>query len=359
MLDLLEKQRSRGEALRKEGEFSDHSNEENEQNFRDEEWMKQLKLEEFGMKHGMSPVQVKTLQDDIDKATKNWGDGWLRKADRARLLSDGRIVVNPSLYLAPYEYVDAVVKSGGSTEEQRRALSALPGLRAKASQQLYDALIVLDPVKEFLDQQRGDVTHKIAALIEEQQRHPIWNKLSGQLGAGADDVAAAGVGLLAMASGQTARVEKLLGKGPMEAVTRWLERQAGYLTQRGVAIDKLSNLSKTDELVDKTGHVVRMVPELMAMEATGGLVRGGAHVMRFGKVMAAGTEAAEALNAAGHTASAVYVASSSAGATYLQALQAGLDTGKSPEEARADALAPALVTGVLSYATSPRAGRRA
>lgn len=358
MQELQRAQEQRGESLRAQGEFSDHSNEENEQNYRDEEQLKQSEFDEFGQKHGMSPQQVKALQDDINKATKNWEDGWFTKADRARLLSDGRIVVNPSLYLSTYEYVDAVVKSGGSMEEQRRALSALPALRARASQQLYDALVVLAPVKEFLDQQPGDVTHKIAALIEEQQRYPIWNKLSGQFGAGADDVAAAGIGLLAMVSGQTAQVEKLIGKGPMEGVTHWLEQWASYATQRGAAMDQLSGLSKTDGLIDATGHVVRMVPELLAMEATGGVARGTLQAARFGEVVEAGSEAAQALSAAGQTGGTAYLGTRSTGATYLQALQAGIDTGKSLEEARTDALAPALVTGVLSYATFSAGGTK-
>ena len=75
--------------------------------------------------------------------------------------------------------------------------------------------------------------------------------------------------------------------------------------------------------------------------------------------MEAGAEAAETLNAVGQRAGAAYLGTRSAGATYWEAFQAGVDSGKSPEQARADALAPALVTGVLSYATFSTGGTKA
>lgn len=386
----------------------------------------------MGEKYGLTPEETKAMREDARKVSSPWAPNnfvdkvILDKADKSRVLSDGRIIVNPAKWADADAYKEAVAKSGGTPEAKQKALDALPDLQAKASQQMYDGLSENSTIKGFLDAQPGDVTAKVSALIAEQNRNPNWEAIKAGFGSGFHGMAATATGLLALATGQVDRATKALGSDIMTGVADSLHQSADHWQKVTQADEALGGLSKANMAGRAVGALAQFAPDLAAMEATGGLAEAAAWKAGIGTTAKTGAAYLKEMDAArkamdlatltgdaeartfalkklanmsginpstvdaaaklagggvagdqavldgikefGVTPEAVaarapqmaaeaarrqlgagYFGAKSLGNTYMEAYDAGVKGGKTEEQARADAIIPALTTAALTY----------
>lgn len=280
------------------------------------------------------------LYKDVIKSTEAWPESVRDPKKQARVLSDSRIVVNPRVWVNPDQYEAAVNASDASDKAKEAALAILPELRKRAAQDLVQALSADPELKEKLDGLPGKTDEeKALAFQQEMQGHGAFeagvNAASARYKSGKAGVAESALGVLAALTGAVKdKTGVSLGAKYLEDSMRaWSKKAQAYEraaqeTQAGVIGTGLSKLA---------GAVPSTAPSVAVGYLTGGL----------GNALGASAQTVRALQMAGASGGAGFQAG---GSMYSNALDAYTEQGMPPEQARREALIPALLSAVSTAA---------
>ena len=298
------------------------------------------KLPELQKKYGLTPEKSMELLDDYRK-TNDWNDGGItpfsdskvKTADQARTLSDGRVVVNPALWVSPEAYEAAVNASDAPKEGKEQALALLPELRKQASESLIATLSTQPDIKEWIDSLPGTTAEEKAIAIQENENSsPVWSKIINRFQGGGAGIARDAFGVAALITGN-----------------QWVTDQMRNWSDRAGAWESLAGTAKTGDVVDFATKIPAATLSVLPAMA------GGIGASAVGQ--AAGLTG-RALQTAGVAGSALAAGTQSAAGTYDSAYQTYLKEGLSPDEARAKSIAPAIYSGALTAALTYGGGAK-
>lgn len=341
MSGVLKTQKSRFTELKSKGEFTAHSPTLNKENLDAEREFQRIEIEDAGKEHGLTPEQADTMADDIVKVNE-WHDYLNKTADTAHVLSDGRVVVNPALWVDPPAYEKAVNESGATPEAKKGAMAILPDLRKEAAANMLNSIAKSETLAEVVNALPGKTDEERVSALLAKQRDFAWFKAVGaRMNASAESMAGGLMGLISMATGN---------EWATESMRRWNERASAHET-----LASAGGLGPVANFLSKAPGGVESVIPAMA----GGF--GGRAVAV--KMLGAGAEAAAVRAAATRGAmvgSTIAAGLQSTGSTYGEAFDAYLraNGGKNLDDARSKAIAPALVSGLITAAATYAGGTR-
>ena len=357
---LKAEQKKRLAGLRDAGEFSYHSDEANKQNYEAEMEFQEEEFSELAAKFGLTLEQARALRSDID-AMEEWQTPLLGTPDKARVLSDGRVVVNPRYWVDPQAYESAVASAKASPEAKRQALAMLPELRKAAAKDLLESLATIrdvPEVKAWFDTHPGTPEEQAAALAREQ-KGSVLDQAINRLNSGGAGIAQQGLGVLAALTGF------IRDKTGLSLGDDYLHASMQYWQDRSAAWERLADLGNTGTLANGFTRVLGAGTSILPPLALGGVVqRAGSRILGLTRT-AAGTAltaeeaaaAASKLTRIGMLSGSGTAALQSAGSVYGQAYARLRQQGLPEPEARKQALKPAviggLITGALTYIGGP------
>ena len=242
-------------------------------------------------------------------------------SEAARLLPNGEVTVNPSNLLDPEAYDAAVDAMDTTPEAKGRAKAMRADLAVPVAEEAYNNLRKNSDFAAWLDE------NTTGTPLERMEKFNAEMKAGGALNASLMKFFGSAAGL---PSGWLGTVAGLTGSDKaLEYARFWQDRAQAYSTAAGEA-GKGTNMAGRF-----MASVAGGLPSVMESMAAGGVAR---RVLGSGAV-ALGVAATDAMAQSG-------------GNTYVEAVDAYLQQGLSPEEAKAKAAAPAiasgLVTGVLT-----------
>ena len=242
-------------------------------------------------------------------------------SEAARLLPNGEVTVNPSNLLDPEAYDAAVDAMDTTPEAKARAKAMRADLAVPVAEEAYNNLRKNSDFAAWLDE------NTTGTPLERMEKFNAEMKEGGALNASLMKFFGSAAGL---PSGWLGTVAGLTGSDKaLEYARFWQDRAQAYSTAAGEA-GKGTNMAGRF-----IASVAGGLPSVMESMAAGGVAR---RVLGSGAV-ALGVAATDAMAQSG-------------GNTYVEAVDAYLQQGLSPEEAKAKAAAPAiasgLVTGVLT-----------
>jgi hypothetical protein len=331
---LLKKREARFAELKKSGAFSKGSPQANQQELEAEEGTLTYEIEGLAEKLGIMPEDAMGLYEDAGKLSAPWEDKLNKRAETSRRLSDGRVVVNPSLWADPDAYEKAVQDSQGTEDGKKQALAIMPELRRKAAEEIAKAVSVLPDFKQFLDEQPGSLEDKVAALIREQKRGGALDQaINRMVGGGGSAIAQQALGTLAAMTGFVKdKTGVSLGSDALHRAMQWA-------SDRGRAYETAAQLAATHPAINFGTELLQAGTSLLPAAAGG----------TAGHVIGGSTKAAV-------VGSAVAAGGQSFGGTYADAyqktLQDALTKGAAPQDAertaRAESFTPAVASGILT-----------
>lgn len=331
---LLKKREARFAELKKSGAFSKGSPQANQQELEAEEGTLTYEIEGLAEKLGIMPEDAMGLYEDAGKLSAPWEDKLNKRAETSRRLSDGRVVVNPSLWADPDAYEKAVQDSQGTEDGKKQALAIMPELRRKAAEEIAKAVSVLPDFKQFLDEQPGSLEDKVAALIKEQKRGGALDQaINRMVGGGGSAIAQQALGTLAAMTGFVKdKTGVSLGSDALHRAMQWA-------SDRGRAYETAAQLAATHPAINFGTELLQAGTSLLPAAAGG----------TAGHVIGGSTKAAV-------VGSAVAAGGQSLGGTYADAyqktLQDALAKGAAPQDAertaRAESFTPAIASGILT-----------
>lgn len=241
--------------------------------------------------------------------------------EKARLLPDGNITVNPGLLLDPEAYNAAVDAAETTPEAKARAKAMRAELAAPVAAKAIANLRKNSDFAEWLDKNTtGNDT-------ERMEQFNASMKEGGAINASLMKFLGSAAGL---PSGWLGAIAGLTGSdAALEYARYWQDRAQAYQTAAGEA-GKGTNMAGRF-LASVAGGVPSVLESLAVGGAAGRVIRSGAVALG---------------------ASAIDAAAQSGGSTFVDAVDAYMKQGLSQEEAKAKAAVPAiasgLVTGVLT-----------
>ncbi|MEZ0274500.1 MAG: hypothetical protein ACAH88_06310 [Roseimicrobium sp.] len=272
--------------------------------------------------------------------------GYINKpSDKARVLSDGRIVVNPRLWVNPDGYKAAVESMKSTPEAKRQALEILPQLQKRAATDLINSLQTIrdvPEVKEWFDAHPGTVEEQAAALVKEQ-KGAVFAQAMNRVNSGGAGIANQGIGVLAALTGF------VKDKTGLSLGDDYLHQSMQYWHERSGAWERLAALGDTGVIADSAtkvlGGATSMLPPLAGGKVATSLA---------GRFLGAG----KGLQAVGMGSTSLIAAGQSGGGTYSDAYAAHVQRGLPEAEARKQALKPALVSGIITGLTTGFGGAK-
>jgi hypothetical protein len=321
--------------------------------YKDLQSRNQARLAEEGKKFGLTPEQTQNLVADLQKETEWTGVGV--KDDPARVLSTGAVVVNPKLWIDPAKFKDAVEATNAAPEAKARALEIMPELEKQALTALLPGISSAPGFREFALKNGADFMNpKVVNLANwtpeeiEAARAKSKFKTPDELVKAYRESAEgnrwwannAQQAVLGLASGTLGMAQQAAGSyaaitGNKGAADLALDASK-VMQQSGAASAAMTSGQWTNKLAQGATSIV---PAL----ASGILVRG------LGAAAGAknGTALAQQLGLGGSAGAA---AAQSFGGTWTEAYDANRKQGMSHEEARAQALVPAIASGLATAA---------
>lgn len=295
---------------------------------------------EAGVKLGLDPETSAAMVQDLAALNDDWkGVEGVKPADQARVLSNGAVVVNPSLYIEPEKFKQAVESAPVSDEAKADALERLPELEEAA---LTGLLNNLKGAPGFLDfakkNNAGIFVPGYANLSTYTPEELAAEKAASKFATGADLVRAyrSGPGsnwfrnqahqaLTGLFSGTMGMAQQATGTygavtGNEDAISLALD--AGKVMQQAGAQSRAMQNGQWTHKITQGGTSI--LPALL-----GGVIVPRAIAM-YGTAAAAGTQ--------------------SFGGTFSDAVQANMDSGMDMETARKASLGPAIASGLTTAA---------
>jgi len=237
--------------------------------------------------------------------------------EKARVLPDGNVTVNPGLLLDPQAYDAAVDEAETTPEAKARAKAMRAELAGPVAAEALKNLRKNSSFAEWLDENtKGND-------VERMEQFNASMKEGGALNAAVMKFLGSTAGL---PSGWLGAIAGLTGSDTaLEYARYWQDRAQAYQTAAGEA-GKGTNMAGRF-----MASVAGGVPSVMESLAAGGVA---------GRVLGAG--------AAALGASAIDAAAQSGGGTFVDAVDAYMQQGLSQEEAKAKAAAPAIASGLAT-----------
>lgn len=273
----------------------------------------------------LTPQEAGTVAKDYIDATSWKGDFDTAKT---RILSDGRLVIRPTLWADPDAYKQAVEESAASAEEKETAMAIMPELRLKAATAIVESVSAIPQFKEWLDAQPGNTEQKATAFVREQKKGGWVDQLINRINSGGAAIGQQASAILAAITGNvTGDAENGVG-GAMHDLM-------GFFSQRAAAYDSAAELADTGLLANSLTKIAGAGTSLLPA-----MVGGAAAPARplLGSAIAAGLQ--------------------SAGGTYADAFSQMTKEGKGANLAMRDAIKPALASGFLTLALTYGGGAR-
>jgi hypothetical protein len=284
------------------------------------------------------------------------------ESEPTRLLSDGRITVNPKLIQYPDLYTEAVKNSGASEKAQAQAIKELPDVRRTLGKQALELFngYPSSGFKEWIAKQPklkgADDIDKALAYADHlrDDSGPIGklvNQVVTRIQTGVKNLGVQGLGLYSMATGSESAATEA-GK-----ISKGIGQQIGMLEMSG-ANDSLLNRA--------LGQTADMAPSVLVSMGGGLAGRGatlafagtkvGANILaKLSKAVRLAPTAKKAAEAVGHIAnnagfygSAAAGGAQTAGAQFADTYAALRDQGYSHEDAVKASRMPALVSGAVT-----------
>jgi hypothetical protein len=296
-------------------------------------------LKKAGEDLSLGEVDTRAIVKDIKLAMDDWSEDVTDPAKQGRVLSDGRVVVNPRVWLDPQQYEDAVNATDSTPKAKEAALAILPQIRQKAAQDLIQVVSAHPDLRAELDKLPGNTDEeKALAFQKEARRGGTLGQTINRLNAGVAGIAESGLGVLAAITGQ---VKDLAG---IDMGAQYLEDSMRAWGKKSQAQERAAQEAQTGFIGNSfsklAGGAVSTFPSLVAGAGTGGV---GAALGLTGK----------ALQTASMAGAAGGAALQAGGSTYSDALEAYTAKGMPIEQARREALVPSLLsavsTGALTY----------
>lgn len=320
-------------------------------------------LPKFAQQHGLTPKQASDMLEDHNKLTEDWNGAVFSGGDKTRILSNGRVVVNPALYAEPEKYKKAVESAEATPEAKAEALAMLPKLEKQALEAmlphirsapgfhefaLKNGADFMDPgyvnlatwtPEEIAEAQAKSKFKDAAELVKAYRASPEGNRWWANH---------AHQAILGMASGTLGMFQQATGSyaaltGNEGAATLALD--AGNLMQKaGQASQAMTSGQWTNKIAQGGTSIIPALAGGMGASALGRVLLSG----RMATMTA--TEAAALSQTLGMSGSAAAAGLQSFGGTWTDAYGEYLKQGMTPDEARKKALVPAIASGLTTAA---------
>lgn len=292
-----------------------------------------LDVDALAEKYGMSREQAQGMRQDAANLSRPWQD-LINKQEKSRLLSDGRVLVNPRFWVDEKAYTDAVNSSGATEEGKKESLAMLPALKREAASNLLNSLAKSESLAELVNSLKGKTDEeKVDELLKMRRDNAFLKAVGARLNASAESMAGGVMGIISAATGND---------WAAESMQRWNERSSAHEALAGT-----SGLGPIADFLTKIPAGAQSIVPALA---------GGAGAQALGRL--AGLSEA-GVTAAGLAGSAATAGLQSAGGTFGQAFDAALaQNGQDFDKARIDALKPSIISGLITAAATYAGGAK-
>lgn len=293
----------------------------------------------------ISESKARDIYKDVGLSTENWDADVRDISKQARVLSDGRVVVNPRVWVDPEQYEKAVNAADATPKAKESALAILPELRRRAADDLIQAVSAAPVLKEMLDSLPGATPEEKALAFQKKMREDgAWRQIAN------DTVNAAGAGIAESALGVLAALAgNIKDKTGIGLADKYLEDSMLAWSKRSQAYARAAQEAQTGPIARGIGKLGGAVVSTLPSLVTGKV---------FNKLGAGMNLSEKALQAFSMSGAATGAAAQTGGSTYSQGLQAYRDQGMDPMQARREALTPAILSAISTGAITKGFGAK-